>query len=234
MISDGTAVDTSLLIEYISSYAFPHSDRKITQHLVLGVSLGGHAAWHCILHDPSIVAAVVIIGCPDYVSLMSDRARLSKLQTWTRDGPPGSRFVGSKDFPKGLVEVVERYDPAGLLLGDVHSRNEDTYRQRPSEHVLNRLLPLMRNTLQNKRILNLSGGADKLVPYKCGEQFIAWLKRAIGPGGWFADGGVVLEDVIFEGVGHAMSPDMAKEAIRFIRETLEAGDTPSPGRPSKI
>lgn len=56
-----------------------------------------------------------------------------------------------------------------------------------------------------KRVLNLSGGSDKLVPYKIGEPFLKWLKEGIGKGGWFDGSGFVLEDVVFPGVGHEVS-----------------------------
>ena len=202
--------------------------------MVLGISLGGHAAWHCILHDPRITVAVVIIGCPDYVSLMSDRAALSKLDTWTESDPPGATFLGSKDFPKGLVDAVEKYDPAGLFLGEVSARSDETYEREPSEMEKKRLRPIMKTCLQGKRVLNLSGGADKLVPYKCGEPFLRWLKRATSGEGWLSDVDMVLEDVVFEGVGHEMSPGMIKEVIRFIGQTLDGADVVTSARQSRI
>lgn len=186
------------------------------------------------MHDPRITTAIVIIGCPDYVRLMSDRARLSKLASWTKTTPPGSSFLGSTDFPKGLVEAVERYDPAGLLLGEIASRNDDFYDRDPTASEQKRLLPLMRTSLQGKRILNMAGGADKLVPYKCGEPFLRWLKNATASNGWFEEGAVVLEDIVFEGVSHEMSPEMVKEAHRFVIEALEQTPTGTAGRASKI
>lgn len=231
---DGTATDTSHLINYITSYVFPMSEHSIVNHMVLGVSLGGHAGWHCIIHDPRITTAIIIIGCPDYVRLMSDRARLSKLATWTNSNPPGSSFLGSSDFPKGLVEAVERYDPAGLLLGEIVSRDDDAYDRNPASSEQKRLLPLMKRCLQGKRILNMAGAVDKLVPYKCGEPFLRWLKNATASDGWFREGGVVLEDMVFDGVSHDMSSEMAREAHRFVIEALEQTPTESAGRGSKI
>ena len=218
---DGTAIDTSQLITYLSSYIFPENEHRLANHMVLGVSLGGHCAWHCILQDSRITTAVAIVGCPDYVSLMTDRARLSKLETWTATSPPGASFIGSKDFPLGLVAAVEEYDPAGLFLGDVSKRTDETYTKDPNPNERERLLSLMRATLQGKRILNLSGGKDKLVPYARGEAFLQWLKRAIAPQGWFHDGAVVLEDIIVEDAGHELHLEMVKEAVRFIGESLE-------------
>ena len=234
ILLDGTAMDTSHLMNYITSYVFPASEHLIVNHFVLGVSLGGHAAWHCIMHDPRITTAMVIIGCPDYIRLMSDRARLSKLATWTNTDPPGSSFLGSTDFPKGLVEAVMRYDPAGLLLGNITSRADDTYDRDPSASEQEKLLPVMKSSLQGKRIMNIAGGADKLVPYKCAEPFLRWLSNATAPDGWFREGRVVVEDIVFEGVGHHMSPGMVGEAHRFVIEALEKMPTESAERTSKI
>lgn len=202
--------------------------------MVLGVSLGGHAAWHCVMHDPRISSAIVIIGCPDYISLMSDRARLSKLDSWTKSSVPGSEFLGSKDFPIGLIGAVEKYDPAGLLLGDIAVRSDDTYSRHPTDQEKKRLLPLMKSSLQGKRILNLAGGNDKLVPYKCSEPFLQWLTNATGPKGWFRDGNLVLEDIVLDGVGHEMSPGMVTEVHRFVTEALEPSAAEPAGRDSKI
>ena len=203
-------------------------------HLVLGVSLGGHAAWHCVMHEPCITTAVVIIGCPDYVGLMSDRARLSKLTTWNSSDPPGSTFLGSTDFPAGLLEAVEKYDPAGMLLGRIASRDANAYDRVPTESEQKMLLPLMKRCLQGKRILNMAGGADKLVPYKCGEPLLRWLKIATASNGWFNQGGVVLEDIVFDGVSHVMSPEMVIEAHRFVIEALEQTPAKAAAIASKI
>jgi pimeloyl-ACP methyl ester carboxylesterase len=65
----GTALDTSLLIDHLGSYIFNEPNAPlIEQHLVMGISLGGHAAWQVLLNDPRVTAGVVIIGCPDYMS----------------------------------------------------------------------------------------------------------------------------------------------------------------------
>ena len=71
-IFHGTALDTSLLIDHLGSYVFNGPDAPlIEQHLVLGISLGGHAAWQVLFNEPRVTAAVVIIGCPDYMSKLS-------------------------------------------------------------------------------------------------------------------------------------------------------------------
>jgi pimeloyl-ACP methyl ester carboxylesterase len=66
-IFQGTAMDTSLLMDHLGSYIFPEPNSPaLDQNLVLGVSLGGHSAWQALFHEPRVTAAVVIIGCPDY------------------------------------------------------------------------------------------------------------------------------------------------------------------------
>lgn len=187
---------------------------------MLGISLGGHAAWHCIFHEPRITTGIVIIGSPDYTRLMSDRARKSKLKTYIESSPQGSSFLGSVDFPASLVEAIEKYDPAGLCLGAA-PRPEVAYDQDPSPEQQRNLRLLLQNCLQSKRIINLSGGADKLVPYAQGEPFLRWLKRAISPQGWFRAGNVTLEDIVFDGDGHEMSSEMLEEALRFIEQSLD-------------
>ncbi|KAK5020418.1 hypothetical protein LTR16_001030 [Cryomyces antarcticus] len=199
------------------------------------ISLGGHAAWHCVLHDARISTAVIVIGCPDYTRLMTDRAKKSKLQTWVSTERPGAQFLGSVDFPKGLIETIERYDPAGLLMGELDVVTGDDHLHEPSDEEKTRLRPLMREHLGGKRILCLSGGADKLVPYQCGEPFLGFLRRAIGEGGWFSDRETVLEDIVDIQAGHEFSPKMKEEAIRFIGETLLGkGDMHAGTRSSKI
>lgn len=228
-IFHGTSQDVSDLIDYLPSYIFPKSERKISDHLVLGVSLGGHATWHCVLHDPRISTAIPIIGCPDYINLMADRARLSKLPSWTSSDPEGSQFLGSEAFPHSLVKAVRKYDPAGLFFshvdfGTASGPLENDPLPEPTEEEKKTLRPLLTHCLAGKRILNLSGGLDKLVPYHRGASFLSWLKKAVAPGGWFGDGAVVFEDVIDENAGHEVTPKMMLEAVRFISESIDAAN----------
>jgi len=68
-VFNGTSYDVSLLIDHLASYIFhgPNS-LPIEQHLVAGVSLGGHAVWQVFFREPRVTGAVAIIGCPDYAS----------------------------------------------------------------------------------------------------------------------------------------------------------------------
>ncbi|KIW89047.1 uncharacterized protein Z519_10532 [Cladophialophora bantiana CBS 173.52] len=222
----GTAQDTSLLLDYLPGYIFSGTNdpRRIVQNLVLGISLGGHAAWHVLMHDPRISAAIVTIGCPDYTRLMTDRARLSKRKTYTSSSPPGRDFLGSADFPPSLVEAVKKSDPAGSIwsMPGLHWRkDQERLHTDLTDEEKAVLLPVMTRCFGNKRLLNLSGGADKLVPYAHSKPFIDWLKAVSGKGGWFEGSGFMLEDIVFEGVGHDVPSSMVPNMVRFVRETLE-------------
>jgi pimeloyl-ACP methyl ester carboxylesterase len=207
----GTAVDTSQLMDHLSSYVFHEpSSPCITSHFALGISLGGHATWHCLLSDPRITAGVVGIGCPDYTRLLTDRARLSKRKTYTETSPPGSAFLGSKDFPKALQDAIAQYDPAGLLLpGSFNPIGDDP---EVTAEALDRFKAIAREKLGGKRILNLSGRDDKLVPYSAGEPFLDVFKQVVSDPSL----DIGFEDVLFDGVGHVFPPAMAEKATQWI------------------
>ena len=138
-----------------------------------------------------------------------------------KSSPPGREFLGSADFPPPLMEAVDEYDPAMMFCRFVKDGDYVTYNRGLTQDDEVELLPLMKKTLYGRRILNMAGADDKLVPYKCSEPFLQFLKRATGPEGFFAEGNVVVKDIVFEGVGHEMSPPMIEEAHRFVIETLE-------------
>ncbi|KAL1939267.1 hypothetical protein VTO73DRAFT_10070 [Trametes versicolor] len=98
-IQTGTAQDVSYLIDFLPSYLFPNEERTISQFLCIGKSLGGHATWIVLRNEPRIKIAVPIIACPDYLALMSRRARSHKLPV----GPPY--------FPASLLALIARADP---------------------------------------------------------------------------------------------------------------------------
>ena len=229
----GTASDLSHLMTHIQSY-LPH---KIIENIACGLSLGGHATWQLLLGEPRIKAAIVVIGCPDYVRLMTDRAIRSKppLATTQDSDPPGRNFLGSKDFPKTLIEAVEAYDPAGILLGELDTFTGDDHLHAPSQSEIKRLRPIMQQRLAGKKILCLSGGKDKLVPYAQGEPFLSWLKKAVDKNGWCGDMGIEVEDVLDADARHEFSQKMRVEAERWLCDLLgnEENDI-RPARESKL
>lgn len=221
----GTAADTSILLDYLAAYIFPEQGSiEISQNLVFGVSLGGHAAWQVLIRDARITTGIIGIGCPDYVRLMMDRARLSKLADWDAADP--DKFLSSKSFSRALCAAVEKYDPAGLIMAELGSVTGDDRSREPSGDEKDKISRILDQTLRGKRILLLSGAADKLVPYKCGEPFLIFLKQAIS--GYYKAGNIVMEDLVFDGVGHEISPDMVSELIRFVDESMQTDTGMSP------
>ncbi|KAL9628503.1 MAG: hypothetical protein Q9164_007249 [Protoblastenia rupestris] len=216
----GTSIDASQLMDHIESYISPLGDHKITDHIVLGVSLGGHAAWLSLFHEPRVSAGIVVIGCCDYVSLMCGRARLSKRVSVTTSAQPDTGFIGSKDFPTGLHQAVLKIDPASLLLGDYNLRHDVDITSSPSVQEQARLRPLLQRTLGRKKILNLSGESDKLVPYTASEPTLQFLKVSTTSHGWADHSGIILRDLTFPGVGHEVSYDMAQEINDFVSDHM--------------
>lgn len=190
-IYHGTQLDLSAIISYLPVYIFPthHSSYNLTHHLVAGVSLGGHSAYLAILHEPRITAGVVVIGCPDYVRLMQHRAGKSRLEC----GVEG--LLGSKEFPENLLGVVSGIDPAAIGVNEI----------------------LRRGLLNGKKILTLSGGADTLVPYACGEPFLASLKEAYSAGTLEGE----LEDVVYPGIRHECTSEMVGDLSKFVSRCIE-------------
>lgn len=226
----GTAQDLSLLITQLPHY-LPF---KIHEHICGGVSLGGHATWVVLMMEPRVTAGMIIIGCPDYVRLMTDRAIRSKVRSTMTSDPPGRDFLGSQDFPQSLIAAVEQYDPAGILLGELDVYSPADYLSPPSSTEITRLEPIIDRSLAGKKIICLSGGKDKLVPYAQGEIFLTWLKKSIDKnGGWCSQKGIELEDIQDPAAGHEFSSMMRKEAERWICDVL-SGDNASASRESKL
>ena len=224
-IYHGTQQDMSLLLTYLPAY-LPQSAPKIGRNIALGISLGGHAAYLAAMHEPRVDAAVVVIGCPDYTRLMTQRAQKSKRKTWLQtEEEPGARFLGSEDFPHGLLEAISAYDPTGLLAQGIDLSKG------PSDADKARLRPVIQRALGGKKMLCLSGGADKLVPYAQSAPFLTYFKDAIAEGGWCGDLGIELTDEVYEGVGHEMTPAMAERAVAWICSVL---DVPSQKGHAKI
>lgn len=224
----GTAQDVSQLISHLPAY-LPF---RPINHICGGVSLGGHATWHCVLHDSRISAGFVIIGCCDYVKVMTDRAIRGKLASCTSTDPPGKEFLGSKDFPPSLLEAVRQRDPAGILLGELEDPSAHT--REPSEGEKARLRPILKEKLAGKKLLVLSGGKDRLVPYAMSSPLLEWLKLALDKnGGWFNDCGTELKDIVDSEARHEFSALMRVETESWLCDVM-AGKTNEKRRNSKI
>lgn len=116
-VTAGTYKDISFLIDFLPSYLYPHGEQTIKQWKLAGISLGGHATWYALQHggcklkrprsnqmklrltEPRLGVGIPIIGCPDYLALMHDRAKASGLEF----GPP--------ILPDSLLELIKRESP---------------------------------------------------------------------------------------------------------------------------
>ncbi|KAL2757963.1 hypothetical protein ACRALDRAFT_1074774 [Sodiomyces alcalophilus JCM 7366] len=192
-------------------------DVKVDQHLVLGVSLGGHSAWQALFAEERIKAGVVIIGCPDYMALMTNRAKLSKLSTFKTEDD-GASFLGSRDFPRDLVRACLRHDPKGILFGTAPIP-EATASLSPEEQ--HRLRGILDKHVRGKKVLVCSGGDDKLVPYAMARPFVEFLENATQTW-WSTDGSLAVENIVYEGVGHVFSDGMVEDACRFLLDEVES------------
>ncbi|KAI1105301.1 Alpha/Beta hydrolase protein [Jackrogersella minutella] len=231
----GTVVDTMNLLDLIEGHLFGAGDgpgampdggkRRIDHNLILGVSLGGHTAWQLLFADPRVTAGVIVIGCPDYMHLLKDRARLSKLPTFVESA--GDSFFGSKDFPDALVDACNKYHPRSILF-----KHQDHAISPSSAKDSERLHALLKSRVSGKRFQVLSGREDKLVPYRISEPFMQFFKTAAST--WYADGGLYVKDNVYPGVGHEFSAEMRKDAVRFVLDSVALADSKEHTTPSKI
>ncbi|CAK7230634.1 hypothetical protein SBRCBS47491_007651 [Sporothrix bragantina] len=242
----GTVTDTHLLIDLVGGYHHhdghdsdgqTEGDKKsdsdagadadfasgllpghvaVTQHLVLGVSLGGHSGWQLLFGDDRVTAGVLIIGCPDYTDLMVERARLSKLPTYKASTEGGTPFLGSRDFPAALMASCRKRDPKAIVFGNDAAVWPSTPEAEQALH------ETLKKHVAGKRFLVCSGGADKLVPYRNSEPFMDVFKRAATT---WPDLALKVQDNVYEGIGHQFSPGMVADAVQFVVDTV--ADAPS-------
>lgn len=149
----GTQHDISYLLDFLPAFLFPLGEKTIDEYFVTGVSLGGHATWATLRHDPRVKIGVPIIGCPDYKALLAPRIK--------KRPPPGG--------PDALVPPVwpDTFDRLLAQQGVVecdYTSNDATS-----------------NPYYGKRILVLGGADDRLVPPHIGYPFFEGLN--VGPSG---------------------------------------------------
>lgn len=232
----GAVTDNIHLLDALEGYLFgaghghgakPDSGKRHIDHnMVLGVSLGGHSAWQLLFAEPRVTAGVMVIGCPDYMRLLEDRARLSKLETFTTQDN-GASFFGSKDFPEALINACKKYDPKGILFG-TGSISSPPISAADQE----RLRPILDSRIAGKRFQVISGGADKLVPYRTSEPFLNFFKESVAT--WYEDGGCYVEDNVYPGLGHTFIGRMRSDAVRFVLDSVVLADSGKGVIPSKI
>ncbi|GAA6015873.1 hypothetical protein JCM10207_006788 [Rhodosporidiobolus poonsookiae] len=114
-IQTGTARDVSLLIDFLPPLLFPNDERTVDKWMCAGVSLGGHATWLALAHEPRITLGVPIIGSPSCLSLLTHRA--SHLSP-----PIGPLPTSAPFFPASFVALMRSLDPA--LVDKVEEKME--------------------------------------------------------------------------------------------------------------
>ncbi|KAK0223016.1 Alpha/Beta hydrolase protein [Armillaria fumosa] len=111
-LQTGTAKDVSFLIDFLPAYMFPEQERTIADWGVTGVSLGGHSTWISLSQEPRLTIGIPIIGCPDYLTLIS--ARADKF---------GISLEKSSYLPDSLLALIQRSDPASTEYTSGNSSN---------------------------------------------------------------------------------------------------------------
>ncbi|GAA6062521.1 hypothetical protein JCM10212_001571 [Sporobolomyces blumeae] len=109
-IQTGTARDVSFLIDFLPPVLFPHDERHVQEWYCAGISLGGHATWLALGHDPRISLGIPIIGSPSTLTLLSDRAQ--SLAPCLGGPLP----VSGPFFPSTFVSLLDRVDPSNLPI----------------------------------------------------------------------------------------------------------------------
>ncbi|KAG0641755.1 Alpha/Beta hydrolase protein [Tuber brumale] len=121
--------------------------------------------------------------------------------------PDYRRLIGGRAEKSG-VDVREVFEDAGL--GEIVGRLD------PAAIGVEGL----KGVWKGKRLLALSGGADRLVPYACSEPFLAEVKRAVGRGELELD----VKDIVYEGVKHECTSEMVRELVRWFAACLKDMD----------
>lgn len=143
---------------------------------------------------------------------MSNRAEISNLE----DG--NTTFLGGKFFPQDLINTCLARDPKGILFGP---SNNGIPSLPLSSTEQGRLRTILDDRIRGKKLLLCSGGADPLVPYDQSIPFLEVFKDAVT--GWYADGGITVDDRVYEGIGHKFSADMVTDAVMFLVNAVAEG-----------
>lgn len=148
---------------------------------------------------------------------MSDRAKIANLDC-------GDAFLGSKYFPPDLITATLAHDPKGLLAGTSPLPGPPLSTAEQA-----RLRPILDSRVGGKRLLVCSGSQDKLVPCANSRSVVALLRDAVD--GWYAEGGVTVDDRVYEGVGHSFCAEMVEDAVGFLVDAVAEGPRKREGRP---
>ena len=135
------------MADFLPINVFPNGERRITNWIISGRSMGGHAAYHVLastwrkltLDDARFTIGTVFIGAPDYYKLLVGRTAENNIPF----APPY--------IPDALISYVNRTDPAHKPY-DSYNRQE--------------------NPFWGKKLFAGCGGVDPLVHFSYSSEFL--------------------------------------------------------------
>lgn len=145
------------------------------------------------------VLTLFIPGCPDFMTLMTARARQFSDTALRGDDP-----TGPPAFPRLLVEHIKRTSPTPAAPPAAGHSVDSTPVYDPT-HQTDKLA----NPFIGKNVLVLSGGADPLVPWSASQKFVDALQ--VGESG-------SKEVFVQDGKGHECTPEMVERLSAFVWE----------------
>lgn len=140
------AQDQRFVMDFLASYLFPRGERQIDSFVPVGVSMGGHAVWRLLRHDPTVRFGIPIISIPSEVLgvNLEERARqygVSSEELIYPDGvrhymmgaPPPGAYKGKKILicsgGKDVSMPIERAEPVVAKISeeaDVEWRTDES------------------------------------------------------------------------------------------------------------
>lgn len=101
------AQDQKFIMEFLPSYLFPKGERTIDEFVPAGVSMGGHAVWRLLRHDPSVRFGIPIISIPSEVLGVNLEERA------TQYGVSSEELI----YPDGVRHYMMGVPPPGAYKG---------------------------------------------------------------------------------------------------------------------
>lgn len=131
---------------------------------------------------------------------------------------PIDSFVGSKYFPTKLQQACFSHDPKSILFGHLPVPTLPL-----SSEEQRRLCPILNRCIRGKKLLVCAGAEDTLVPLKVSQPLLDVLKDAVGATGWYSRNNVVIDERVYDGLGHELSDEMIQDVMDWLMVTVAEG-----------
>lgn len=193
--TDGSCQDHDFIIRFLEPYLFPNGERKITEWMVTGISLGGNAAWRMMREGECCAPMSACRSCNarQDIHFVTSSSRLTP-DPRIRIGAP---IIGLP-FEAFGAYLGARAVSQGLKWGP------PTY---PTSLVPLIQAPPLGEGYVGKKICSIHGGLDELVPYRFGKEKIAAVQAAAPRGD--------VDVFVQEGRGHVCTPEMLCRASEW-------------------